>query len=130
MALYEAMSMGLVPVTVLSGGQRELVSSQCGHTLDIFKLSETQEISKYSQLLHDLILDSVKLKRRAAFCRSRIVNNFQFNDSASHFLNTLKSLSRSTRSRRSCDYSQADRIAATKHACRAVQSFESSYFKE
>lgn len=72
LAFYEAMSMGVVPVGADVGGQRELVTSECGF---LIKKSD-DEATQYAYILKQLLGNRDELKKRKAACRARTVEHF------------------------------------------------------
>jgi len=69
------MSCGLAPVGADVGGQRELITPECGFLLPTG--SEDEEVQQYSQILEDLIHNSTKRKQMGNVSRMRIVSHFR-----------------------------------------------------
>lgn len=77
LSVYEAMSCQTVVVGADVGGQKELVTSECGvliHRSD--PADPQQEICDYTQALKALISDSAQRKRMAKAARDRILDHF------------------------------------------------------
>jgi glycosyltransferase involved in cell wall biosynthesis len=75
LALYEAMAMGVVPVGADVGGQRELVTTECG--ILVPRSTEEDEVCMYVRGLRDLMRDSGRRQQMSQACRERIVHSFQ-----------------------------------------------------
>jgi glycosyltransferase involved in cell wall biosynthesis len=73
LALYEAMSMGVVPVAADVGGQAELVTPECGYLIE----HGPNETLQYVQVLEKLLLDGELRRKLAAASRQRIEQHFQ-----------------------------------------------------
>ena len=72
LALYEAMAMGVVPVAADVGGQRELVTAECG----ILIAQDGDEVEEYTAALHLLIEQPAQRQRMAEAGRSRVAAHF------------------------------------------------------
>ncbi|MEI7555885.1 glycosyltransferase [Candidatus Chlorohelix sp.] len=77
LAIFEAMSMGVVPVSSDVGGQRELVTKECG-TL-ISPATEEEEAKHYSEEIVRLIKAPDTLQKMKISSRERIITHFQLN---------------------------------------------------
>ena len=75
LSLYEAMSMGLVFVGAVVGGQRELATPECGILLP--RAAEDVEIAAYADALEQLIRDPKRRAKMGAAGRARIIANFE-----------------------------------------------------
>jgi glycosyltransferase involved in cell wall biosynthesis len=75
LAIYEAMSMGVVPVGANVGGQRELVIPSCGILIE--RSNPTTEAQEYAAHLDTLIRDTERTRRMGAMCRERILAEFR-----------------------------------------------------
>jgi glycosyltransferase involved in cell wall biosynthesis len=71
--LYEAMAMGVVPVAADVGGQRELVTSDCG----ILVPPSADEAAAYAAAIIDLLTDPARRTAMGARARQRIVDHFR-----------------------------------------------------
>lgn len=77
LVFFEGMAKGLVPVGAALGGTAELVSEECGILLDRDLCSdEEEEITHYTNILNNLILDQNKLEVMRKNCITRIENEF------------------------------------------------------
>ncbi len=85
-ALFEAMSMGVVPVMSAVGGQSELVTSDCGV---LIPLSE-EEVADYVAELRRLIEKPTLRQTMAAACRLRIAESFTLERSVERLVATLE----------------------------------------
>jgi glycosyltransferase involved in cell wall biosynthesis len=72
MSLYEALAMGVVPVAADVGGQRELVTPECGVLIP----HGPDEPARYVAALRDLIADPALRARMAEAGRARILARF------------------------------------------------------
>jgi glycosyltransferase involved in cell wall biosynthesis len=70
-ALFEAMAMQCIPVVADVGGQRELVTEECGALIP----HGPDEIARYVAALKDAC-DSANMRRKQKAARQRIVQNF------------------------------------------------------
>lgn len=73
LAIYEAMAMGVVPVGADVGGQRELVTPECGF---LIKRGD-REIDDYTKALHDLIVNTQRRRAMGIAARQRVACKFQ-----------------------------------------------------
>lgn len=78
MALYEAMSMGLVVVSADVGGQSELVTPESGILLPPGQgaTPDTAEVERYAAALADLIVNPDHRSKLAAAARARVLEHF------------------------------------------------------
>jgi glycosyltransferase involved in cell wall biosynthesis len=72
-ALYEAMAMGVVPVAADVGGQRELVTPDCG----ILVPPSGDETTAYAAAIIGLLTDPTRRAAMGARARQRIVDHFR-----------------------------------------------------
>jgi glycosyltransferase involved in cell wall biosynthesis len=70
--LYEAMAMGVVPVGADVGGQRELVTPECG----LLVVPGHEEVETYTRWLHELLINPTRRRRMAAAGAQRIRDQF------------------------------------------------------
>jgi hypothetical protein len=75
LAIYEAMACGVAIVGADVGGQKELVTSDCGMLIQ--RSSETIETENYASVLSALLQDSAKLRAIGAAGRRRVAAHFQ-----------------------------------------------------
>lgn len=73
LAIYEAMAMGVVPVSVAAGGQAELVTPECG----ILVPHGPQEQQQYTQALLELARHRPRLTAMARAARERVAGQFR-----------------------------------------------------
>jgi len=72
LAIYEAMAMETVTVGAVVGGQRELVTPECGYLIS----HNPQEIEEYTDALKQLILSPQLRQEMATAGRERIIKHF------------------------------------------------------
>jgi glycosyltransferase involved in cell wall biosynthesis len=72
LALYEAMAMETVPVTSDVGGQRELVTADCGIVIPL----GDDEVDRYVAALRELIQAPTRRREMAAAGRARVTQHF------------------------------------------------------
>lgn len=70
--LFEAMAMGLVPVAADVGGQRELVTPDCGVLVPL----EGDQVAQYVEAIRCLIADPQRRAAMAEAARARVVEHF------------------------------------------------------
>lgn len=75
LALYEAMATRTVPVGADVGGQKELVTAECGYLIP----HGDDEIKKYTEVLISLLESEKELEGRKDKCRKRIEQHFTLN---------------------------------------------------
>lgn len=73
LVLYEAMAMGLVPVAADVGGQRELVTPDCGVLIP----PSSSEEAAYIAAIADLLRDPARRAAMSARARQRIAKHFR-----------------------------------------------------
>jgi glycosyltransferase involved in cell wall biosynthesis len=73
LVLYEAMAMGVVPVSAAVGGQAELVTPECGYLIE----HGPNEVMAYVQVLTSLLLDGGLRRTLADAARRRVVQYFE-----------------------------------------------------
>jgi hypothetical protein len=74
LTLFEGMASGLVPVGADVGGQRELVSPDCGFLLP--RGTEEEEADRYARVLMRLIRDPLLRIEMGRASRERVANHF------------------------------------------------------
>ncbi len=79
MGIYEAMSMGLVVVASDVGGQRELVTPDCGFLLAAGSspTPDSSEVDRYATALAGLIKDPGQRRKLGDAARARILEHFR-----------------------------------------------------
>ena len=75
LAIFEAMAAGLAIVGGDVGGQRELVTSECGVLIQ--RSTPEREIAAYAEALAPMIADPSHARRTGASGRTRIIDHFQ-----------------------------------------------------
>jgi hypothetical protein len=75
LAIYEAMAMGLVPVGADVGGQRELVTPECGVLLQ--RGSREEEVLRYADVLEELIKSPDRRDAMGKASRERVITHFE-----------------------------------------------------
>jgi glycosyltransferase involved in cell wall biosynthesis/predicted Zn-dependent protease len=76
LAVYEAMAMGVVPVTAEVGGQRELVTPECG----VLVRRGPGEEADYVNALQKLLKTPALRQRLASAARERVCDQFELKD--------------------------------------------------
>jgi len=84
LALFEAMALESVPVVSDVGGQRELVTPDCGHLIPVGEPAD--EIPRYVSALKSLIEDPARRRRLALAGRARVQNEFPLTGMTARFL--------------------------------------------
>ena len=74
LAIYEAMATGVVPVSADVGGQRELVTPECGILIE--RRGESEEVKAYADALEKLIRSPELRKSMGAEARKRVSTLF------------------------------------------------------
>lgn len=72
LAIYEAMAMGVVPLSADVGGQRELVTEECG----VLVQRGPREQEAYREALTKLLSDPQRLAAMGAAARQRVLDHF------------------------------------------------------
>ncbi len=88
LSIYEAMACGAAVVGSDVGGQKELVTEDCGVLISPKK--DEKEIKEYAKILEELIKDPVKVKRMGEAARRRIEESFKLDDMGECMDNMLK----------------------------------------
>jgi glycosyltransferase involved in cell wall biosynthesis len=84
-ALFEAMSMGIVPVMSAVGGQPELVTPECGVLIPL----SNREIDEYVAALRGLIESTTTRSAMSAASRRRIAQHYTLEQTTQHLIATL-----------------------------------------
>jgi glycosyltransferase involved in cell wall biosynthesis len=92
LALFESMALESVPVVADVGGQRELVTPECGELIS--HASPLKEVAAYVSALKFLIEDPEQRRAMANACRRRVETHFQLGQMASRFEAALDEASR------------------------------------
>jgi glycosyltransferase involved in cell wall biosynthesis len=116
LAIYEAMSMGVVPVSADVGGQRELVTPDCGVLVE--RGAHQDEVDAYSDVLEHLIRSPERRKSLGNAARDRVCNHFKLEQMGERLDHLLELASRS---RRSPPTITAGTDMASEHAVLAVE---------
>jgi len=88
LAIYEAMAMGVVPVSADVGGQRELVTPECG--ILIKRSGENEEVKAYADALEKLIRSPELRKSMGEEARRRVSNFFHIDQMGERMDELLK----------------------------------------
>ncbi len=75
LTIYEAMAMGVVPVSADVGGQRELVTPECG--VLIAHTGGQEEVQAYADALQSLIWNSELRDSMGTSARNRVLSSFR-----------------------------------------------------
>jgi hypothetical protein len=86
LAIYEAMAMGVVPVGADVGGQRELVTPECGI---LISRSEAEQ-NDYLQALKSLLEDRKRRIQMGFNARQRVVQNFQLEQMGKRMIQLIR----------------------------------------
>ncbi|MEI7555884.1 glycosyltransferase [Candidatus Chlorohelix sp.] len=78
LAFFEAMATGVVPVGAAVGGQRELVTDECGFLIE--RGNETDEIEKYTGILSKLIKEPQLRRQMGNASRERVAAHFRLEE--------------------------------------------------
>jgi glycosyltransferase involved in cell wall biosynthesis len=116
LAIYEAMSMGIVPVSAEVGGQSELVTPDCG--VLVRRGSHQDEVDAYSDVLESLIRSPERRESLGKAARDRVCTQFrleQMGDRMDHLLELAQ------HSHRPPSTLMADTGLATEHAVLAIE---------
>ena len=87
LALFEAMALESVPVVADVGGQRELVTSDCGYLVPLGEPAE--ELRAYISALKNLLENPVERQSMATASRKRIQNHFRLSQMTTTFISTM-----------------------------------------
>ena len=87
LALFEAMALESVPVVADVGGQRELVTAECGHLIP--SGDPEREMARYVAALKRLIENPAQRRRQAAAARARVQKEFPLADMTARFIAAL-----------------------------------------
>jgi glycosyltransferase involved in cell wall biosynthesis len=75
LTIYDAMALGVVPVSANVGGQSELVTSDCGVLVD--RRAEQEEVLAYADVLEELISSPERREALGRSARERVVSGFR-----------------------------------------------------
>jgi glycosyltransferase involved in cell wall biosynthesis len=116
LAIYEAMSMGVVPVGADVGGQRELVTPDCG--VLVKRGSHQDEIAAYSDILENLITSPERRTSMGNAARDRVCTQFKLEQMGERMHQLLELAQHSHRSRSTIVTGTG---LATEHAVLAIE---------
>jgi glycosyltransferase involved in cell wall biosynthesis len=88
LAIYEAMSMGLAIVGADVGGQRELVTPDCGYLIK--RSDEETESQQYVDVLSELLESPTKVRQFGDAARHRVVHHFPLDAMVEGFKEALQ----------------------------------------
>ena len=86
LAIYEAMSMGVVVVGADVGGQRELLTSDCGFLVE----HNSDEIPVYLEVLSKLLADPELRAQMGKAARHRVQENYRLEDMGRRMLELMR----------------------------------------
>ncbi len=87
LALFEAMALESVPVVADVGGQRELLTSDCGYLIPLGAAEE--ELKNYITVLKHLLEDPNLRHRMAAASRLRVQTHFRLSQMTTTFISAM-----------------------------------------
>jgi len=88
LALFEAMALESVPVVADVGGQRELVTPDCGDLIPTGNI--TRELTDYVSALKLLLENPGQRRQMATACRSRVTDHFRIGQMTVNFISALE----------------------------------------
>lgn len=97
LALFEAMAMGAVPIAGDVGGQRELVTPDCGVLIQREFLTLAEEEQAYFNALENVLTNPQILAKLSAAARKRIESHFDIRHLAEGIADKISSLNRQNR---------------------------------
>ena len=84
MTTVEAMSAGCIPVVINKGGQKEIVTSDCGYTWD-----DPKQLVSYTEQLLTLSEETLSAMRNACIERSSMCSKESFKAAIKTVLDTI-----------------------------------------
>jgi glycosyltransferase involved in cell wall biosynthesis len=78
LSVYEAMASGLAVVSADVGGQRELVTPECGTLIE--RADERGEMEAYARVLSELVTDPARRQALGRAARARVESGFRLDD--------------------------------------------------
>jgi glycosyltransferase involved in cell wall biosynthesis len=87
LALFEAMALESVPVVSDVGGQRELVTPDCGYLIPLENSKE--ELASYVRTLKQLLDNPQQRRQNAIACRERIKEHFRLDQMTDVFMQAM-----------------------------------------
>ena len=88
LALFEAMALESVPVVSDVGGQRELVTPECGTLVPLG--DQRQELTAYVAALKHLLENPEARRKKSAACRKRVTEHFTLDRMTATFVAALE----------------------------------------
>jgi glycosyltransferase involved in cell wall biosynthesis len=88
LSLFEAMALESVPVVSDVGGQRELVTPECGHLIPLGEPG--RELASYVAALKHLLENPNARLKKAAACRLRVHDHFGLGQMTATFISALE----------------------------------------
>ena len=85
MTTVEAMSAGCIPVVINKGGQKEIVTAECGYTWN-----EPEELVAYTEQILSFPVEKIATMREACRDRSKMCSKESFNNSIKSILELAK----------------------------------------
>jgi glycosyltransferase involved in cell wall biosynthesis len=123
LVLFEAMACGTVPVTVDSGGQRELVTPDCGV---LVPPDERQEL-RYAAVLEWLIRAPHQRAAMGAACRARVIASFGMRQMGEQLDQHIGAACARARARTSSDVSPAAGLVAASQAVEELRHYQRNH---
>lgn len=123
LVLFEAMACATVPVTVDSGGQRELVTPDCGMLVPPDELQE----QRYAAALEWLIRAPRQRAAMAAACRDRVVDAFAMQQMGAQLDLHISAACARARARASTDVSAAAGLVAASQAIEELRHYQRNH---
>lgn len=90
LTIYEAMAMGVVPVSAAVGGQAELVTPECG----VLITPGENEVARYAEALERLLGDRALRIKMAEAARDRVANHYRLDQMGQEMAAMLSSAPR------------------------------------
>lgn len=123
LVLFEAMACGVVPVTVDSGGQRELVTPDCG----ILVPPDQRQAQRYVAVLEWLIRAPRQRAAMAAACRQRIVESFGMRQMGERLDEHIHAACQRASTRQAADVSEAAGLVAASQAVEELRHYQRNH---
>jgi hypothetical protein len=123
LVLFEAMASGVVPVTVDSGGQDELVTPECG----ILIAPDQQQEARYTAALEWLIRSPRQRQAMAEAARRRVAEQFSTSEMAEQLDRLLAAACERARSRLAQPEAEAAALVAASLAVEELRQYQRNH---